>query len=91
MSRSSQANAAYGPRDHNYTMMQAFEWYVEGDGTHWKDLKHKVGELAHMGITAMWLPPPCKASSKVRRTFVHDSAPPCLDNPALELGWIRYL
>ena len=65
MSRSSQANAAYGPSQHNYTMMQAFEWYIDGDGKHWKLLHSKIPELAKMGITALWLPPPCKASSAV--------------------------
>ncbi|KIO17122.1 glycoside hydrolase family 13 protein [Tulasnella calospora MUT 4182] len=58
------ANKRYGPKPHNYTMMQAFEWYVEGDGKHWKHLKSEIPELDAMGITALWLPPPCKASSK---------------------------
>lgn len=58
------ANKRYGPKPHNYTMMQAFEWYVEGDGKHWKHLKSEIPKLEAMGITALWLPPPCKASSK---------------------------
>ncbi|KAG8979434.1 hypothetical protein FRC05_008420 [Tulasnella sp. 425] len=82
------ANKRYGPKPHNYTMMQAFEWYlyevgvidvnylslmlafassgryVEGDGKHWKHLKSEIPKLDAMGITALWLPPPTKASSK---------------------------
>jgi alpha-amylase len=61
----SSANAKYGKKDHNYTMMQAFEWYVPGGGVFWKDLESKVPHLSDIGITAMWLPPPTKASGKV--------------------------
>ncbi|KAG9102539.1 hypothetical protein FRC06_001813 [Ceratobasidium sp. 370] len=46
----------------NYTMLQAFEWYCPGGGTHWNVLKDKIPELSSTGITAMWLPPPTKAS-----------------------------
>lgn len=42
-----------------------FDRYVEGDGKHWKHLKSEIPKLEAMGITALWLPPPCKASSKV--------------------------
>jgi len=47
----------------NYTMLQAFEWYSEGGGVHWKKLIAKLPELAEMGITALWIPPPTKADA----------------------------
>ncbi|KAG8934554.1 hypothetical protein FRC02_009766 [Tulasnella sp. 418] len=60
-----EANRAYGPPvEHNYTMLQAFEWYVEGGGKHWKKLTAEIPRLSQMGITAMWLPPATKASSE---------------------------
>ncbi|KAG8889411.1 hypothetical protein FRB99_003992 [Tulasnella sp. 403] len=60
---STTANATYGHKEHNYTMLQAFEWYVDGDGKHLSKVKSELPRLDHMGITAMWLPPPTKASS----------------------------
>ncbi|ELU42665.1 alpha-amylase [Rhizoctonia solani AG-1 IA] len=51
-------------QDLNYTMVQAFEWYSPGGGVHWNTLKDRVQELSDMGVTAMWLPPPTKASSQ---------------------------
>jgi alpha-amylase len=59
------ANSTYGPVEHNYTMMQAFEWYIPGGGTFWKELESKVPHLSDIGITAMWLPPATNASGKV--------------------------
>ncbi|KAG9018168.1 hypothetical protein FRB90_012012 [Tulasnella sp. 427] len=56
------ANDAYGPKPHDYTILQAFEWYIEGGGKHWKTLKDQIPILAEMGITALWLPPATKAS-----------------------------
>ncbi|KAK9472894.1 glycoside hydrolase superfamily [Dipodascopsis tothii] len=47
----------------NGTMLQAFEWYVPAGGQHWKHLSSRVDKYAGIGITAMWLPPMCKASS----------------------------
>ena len=32
-------------------MMQAFEWYIDGDGKHWKLLEHELPKLSEMGIT----------------------------------------
>ncbi|KAJ7205053.1 alpha-amylase [Mycena pura] len=62
---STDANAEYSAKkDQNYTMLQAFEWYVEGGGVHWKRLEKLVPELASMGVTAMWLPPPTKAAGQ---------------------------
>ncbi|GAA6005838.1 hypothetical protein JCM10207_007245 [Rhodosporidiobolus poonsookiae] len=48
----------------NYTMMQGFEWFTEGGGTYYKTMKERAAELGEMGITAIWLPPPTKASSQ---------------------------
>ncbi|ORY89611.1 putative alpha-amylase [Leucosporidium creatinivorum] len=48
----------------NYTMLQGFEWHSKGGGVYWKEMKEKVASLGDMGITAMWLPPPTKASSQ---------------------------
>ncbi|EIW72207.1 alpha-amylase [Tremella mesenterica] len=50
-------------RPGNYTMMQFFEWYCEGDGVHWKKFESETDRLASIGITACWLPPPTKGSS----------------------------
>ncbi|KIY63156.1 glycoside hydrolase family 13 protein [Cylindrobasidium torrendii FP15055 ss-10] len=61
---SKDANAEYAGKEQNYTMMQAYEWYSEGGGKHWNLLNSKLDEFADMGITAMWLPPPTKASGK---------------------------
>ncbi|KAJ7150950.1 alpha-amylase [Mycena crocata] len=61
---SSHANAEYSGKDQNYTMLQAFEWYIEGGGVHWNRIKDLVPELALMGVTAMWLPPPTKAAGQ---------------------------
>ncbi|KAJ7636910.1 alpha-amylase [Roridomyces roridus] len=61
---SSHANAEYSKKDHNYTMLQAFEWYIDGGGVHWKRIADLVPELASMGMTAMWLPPPTKAAGQ---------------------------
>ncbi|KAJ7858203.1 alpha-amylase [Mycena leptocephala] len=59
------ANEEYsGKKDQNYTMLQAFEWYVDGGGVHWKRIEKLVPELASMGMTAMWLPPPTKAAGQ---------------------------
>lgn len=45
------ANKRYGPKPHNYTMLQAFEWYVPGGGKHWKTLQDEIPKLADIGIT----------------------------------------
>ncbi|ESK92575.1 glucan -alpha-maltohexaosidase precursor [Moniliophthora roreri MCA 2997] len=59
------ANVAYSSaKEQNYTMIQAFEWYSKGGGAHWKKLASKVPELASLGITAMWIPPPTKAAGQ---------------------------
>ncbi|MBI5484333.1 MAG: alpha-amylase, partial [Deltaproteobacteria bacterium] len=44
----------------NGVMMQCFHWYTPADGDFWKKLGGRAGELAHAGITALWLPPAYK-------------------------------
>ena len=44
----------------NGVMMQYFHWYTPEDGSLWKDVAAKAGELADAGITALWLPPAYK-------------------------------
>ncbi|KAF8586977.1 glycoside hydrolase family 13 protein, partial [Ramaria rubella] len=62
---SSHANQAYSSKqDVNYTLLQGFEWYVEGGGIHWNKVKEHVPKLADMGISAIWLPPPTKAAGQ---------------------------
>jgi len=44
----------------NGTMMQFFHWYYPDDGKLWDEAKGKAKDLAGLGITALWLPPPTK-------------------------------
>jgi alpha-amylase len=49
-------------------MMQAFYWDVPQQtpaGGWWKSLESKAGELANLGITAVWIPPPYKGHAGV--------------------------
>ncbi|KAM0789626.1 hypothetical protein ACM66B_000431 [Microbotryomycetes sp. NB124-2] len=48
----------------NYTMMQAFEWFEPAGGKYYKQMIDKAERIGQMGITAVWLPPPTKASSQ---------------------------
>ncbi|KAK3387298.1 glucan 1,4-alpha-maltohexaosidase [Podospora didyma] len=59
-----QGLAAQEPTPENYTMMQAFEWYVPADQRHWVRLERHLRQLKQWGIDNMWLPPGCKGSSK---------------------------
>lgn len=43
--------------------MQYFEWNVPNDGRFWRKLKKDALHLNRMGITAVWIPPACKAIS----------------------------
>ncbi len=47
----------------NHTMMQFFEWHIEGNGQHWNRLKELVPELKMRGIDSVWIPPATKAQS----------------------------
>ena len=44
----------------NGVIMQFFHWYIEPDGTLWKELTEKAEALSEVGITALWLPPAYK-------------------------------
>jgi alpha-amylase len=46
----------------NGVMMQFFHWYSKADGGLWTELKEKARELADVGITAVWIPPPYKGN-----------------------------
>ena len=45
----------------NETLMQYFYWDYPADGTLWGEMARNASELARAGITALWLPSPCKA------------------------------
>jgi alpha-amylase len=47
----------------NLTLIQFFHWYYPGDGVLWKDFAKQCSHLANLGITAAWLPPPCKGGT----------------------------
>ena len=49
----------------NETMMQYFEWHYPNDGSLWNKIKEESKELSNLGITALWLPPACKATHGV--------------------------
>lgn len=44
------------------TLMQYFEWNTPADGAHWRRVAAEAHALAQAGITALWLPPACKAA-----------------------------
>ena len=46
----------------NGLMMQYFEWYMNDDGGLWKALKADASHLKEIGISAVWIPPCCKAT-----------------------------
>ena len=47
----------------NYIMIQHFEWYLPADQKHWERLGNDAGHLASLGVSGVWLPPCCKATS----------------------------
>ncbi|KAL1598605.1 hypothetical protein SLS60_007745 [Paraconiothyrium brasiliense] len=51
------------PTLENATLFQAFEWNVPADSAHWKRLTKVLPALSSAGISALWLPPGCKAAS----------------------------
>ncbi|KAK3396735.1 glycoside hydrolase superfamily [Sordaria brevicollis] len=51
------------PTPQNATLLQAFEWYVPADQSHFLRLSSHLPQLSHHGISALWLPPQCKATS----------------------------
>lgn len=46
----------------NGILFQAFEWYISDDGEYYNDMLLKLDELEEIGVTAIWLPPVCKAT-----------------------------
>jgi len=44
----------------NGVMMQFFHWYLPSDGSLWNHLADEISQLAELGVTAVWLPPPYK-------------------------------
>jgi len=47
----------------NGTAIQLFHWYTPDDGQYWNEVNKMASDLAAMGITAVWLPPACKAAA----------------------------
>lgn len=47
----------------NGVMMQYFHWYTPADGSLWNELAERAPDLAEVGITALWLPPPYKCTA----------------------------
>ncbi|KAJ8506879.1 hypothetical protein ONZ45_g10656 [Pleurotus djamor] len=62
-----------GPPDaesNNYLMLQFFTWDSESEGqSWWKHFEEEIPELARMGVTQVWLPPPNKANQKIGRGY----------------------
>ncbi|KAK9720282.1 hypothetical protein K7432_004210 [Basidiobolus ranarum] len=48
----------------NETMIQFFEWHLPADHKHWQRLQERAQELAELGITGVWIPPPTKGETK---------------------------
>lgn len=46
----------------NNTILQGFEWNLIDDGNYFRWLSEQAPELSQKGITAVWLPPFCKAT-----------------------------
>ncbi len=44
----------------NGIIMQYFEWYMDCNQNLWNTIANQAEELAHIGITALWLPPAYK-------------------------------
>lgn len=49
------------PSSVNLTMLQAYEFSIPADCTHWKRLHEIMKDLKSIGIDDVWLPPGCKA------------------------------
>ncbi|KAF1960771.1 glucan 1,4-alpha-maltohexaosidase precursor [Byssothecium circinans] len=47
----------------NPTIFQSFEWNLPADRQHYKRLLNALPTLYSLGITALWLPPACKAGN----------------------------
>lgn len=53
------------PTTKNRTMLQAFEWYLPDDGSHWKTLQKQAAALGKNGINMVWLPPAYKGQGGI--------------------------
>ncbi|OJU55636.1 MAG: alpha-amylase [Bacteroidales bacterium 45-6] len=53
----------------NGVMMQYFEWNLPNDGRLWKKLKEDAATLHRLGITAVWIPPACKAAEQQNQGY----------------------
>ena len=53
----------------NGVMMQYFEWNLPNDGYLWKALAKDAPHLAEIGVTAVWIPPPCKADRQENQGY----------------------
>ncbi|NHN32080.1 alpha-amylase [Paenibacillus agricola] len=49
--------------ERNHTMIQFFEWHLQSDGNHWKNLAKMAPELKERGIDSVWIPPVTKGQS----------------------------
>jgi alpha-amylase len=49
----------------NPTIFQSFEWNLPATRTHYTHLITLLPTLHHLGVTALWLPPACKAGNSV--------------------------
>lgn len=47
----------------NGTLLQGFEWNCPPDGKHYTRLQNALDGLKNIGVSNIWLPPGCKASS----------------------------
>ncbi len=52
----------------NKMILQAFEWELSADATHWQNLTEKAQEFKEMGFSAIWLPPAYKGSKGIQDT-----------------------
>lgn len=54
------------PTSVNRLLVQAFEWHSASGPSnglrHWTRLAHTIPNLAALGVTALWVPPGCKAN-----------------------------
>lgn len=49
----------------NKTILQAFEWYLNADASHWNHMCKIANQLKEMGFSGIWLPPAYKGSSGI--------------------------
>lgn len=47
----------------NTTLLQAFQWELPADHSHWRKLQEMAEEFAFLGITGLWVPPASKGAA----------------------------